>query len=132
MDLDRQPVFEIQKQGDACIVRIRGRLATGAVHESLASKAQTIKLLGCRSVVADIRDLDAVGSSGVGFFVDLHTWATRAGGCFVLAAPSPHVSEVLSLTGLSNIFQIASDLDRALAICALNAEKPKHAGSSGA
>lgn len=114
MAVNRQCVFEIQRQGEACLVRIAGRLATGMVDESLVSKAQTIKTLGCRKVVVDASKLEAIGSTGIGFLVDLYTSTTRVGGSFVIAAPAPRVLEVLTFTGLARILAIAPDLATAL------------------
>ena len=116
MDVNRQCTFEIQTQGDACIVRIVGRLATGMADDSLESKAQTIKSLGWRKIVVDASKLDSIGSTGIGFFVDLYTSAARTGRHFVLVAPAPRVAEVLRLTGLSKIMPTASDLAHALAL----------------
>ena len=126
----RQGLVEIEQKDDVCIIHISGRLATGAEDCHLGMKAQAIKSLGCRKIVADIRKLDSTGSSGIGFFVELHTSTTRNGGCFVLAAPSPRVLEVLTLTGLSTIIPIASDLAAGLAFCAREADKAKAARSS--
>ena len=80
--VNRETLFEIVQKDDVCIVHISGRLATGAVGDYLGMKAQAIKGLGCRKIVADIRELDSIGSSGIGFFVDLHTSTTKNGGCF--------------------------------------------------
>ena len=67
----------------------------------------------------DIRELHSVGSSGIGFFVDLYTSVLKNGtGRLVLSAPSPYVQEVLDLTGLSTIIPIVSDLAAAQAFLA--------------
>ena len=112
-------LFELENRDDVCIIRIKGRLATGADNDYLAIKAREIKSQGCRKIVADICELDSIGSAGIGFFVDLLTSTTKDGaGCFVLAGPSPRVLEVLTLTGLSTIIPIATDLADGLAFCA--------------
>jgi anti-anti-sigma factor len=115
----RQLIVEFEKKDDICVVRSSGRLATGADGEYLGEKTRAIKSLGCRKLVADICELDSIGSSGIGFFVDLLTSATKdSSGRFVLAGPSPRVLEVLTLTGLSKIIPIAPDLAAGLAFCA--------------
>jgi len=115
----RQAVFEIEKKNDVCIVRISGRLATGAGADQLRTKAQEIKRVGCSKLIADIRELDSIGSAGIGFFVDLHTSMTKEiAGRFVLVSPSPRVLEVLALTGLSTVMEIVKDLETGLAYCA--------------
>jgi anti-anti-sigma factor len=115
----RPAVFEIEKENDVCIVRISGRVATGAGVDKLRTKAQEIKRMGCSKLIADIRELDSIGSAGIGFFVDLHTSMTKdIAGRFVLVGPSPRVLEVLALTGLSTVIHIVKDLEAGLAYCA--------------
>jgi len=127
----RQMVFEIEQRDDICVVRISGRLATGADADYLQMKAREIKSLGCRNLIADIGELDSVGSAGLGFFVDLYTSTTRnSNGRFALAAPSPRVLEVLALTRLSTIIPIVEDLSAGLAYCAGDKDKARHATSS--
>jgi hypothetical protein len=57
----RQMDFEMERRDDVCIVRIRGRLATGANTDYLRMKAQAIKSLGCGKLIADISELDSIG-----------------------------------------------------------------------
>ncbi|HTA43506.1 MAG TPA: STAS domain-containing protein [Bryobacteraceae bacterium] len=127
--MKKQMGFKIEQRDDLCILRISGRLASGADSEYMGTKAQEVKNLGCRKLIADISELDSIGSAGIGFFVGLHTSATKNGGCFVLVSPSPRVLEVLTLTGLSTVFAIAPDLAAGLALCALDATRVRPAGS---
>jgi anti-anti-sigma factor len=104
-------VIEIERDDNICILRISGRLATGLDDEYLVAKAREVKAMGCSNVLLDIRELHSVGSSGIGFFVDLYTSVLKNGtGRLVLAAPSPYVQEVLDLTGLSRIIPIVGDI----------------------
>lgn len=116
-------VIEIERENNTCILRISGRLATGMDDEYLVAKAREIKAMGCPNVLLDIRELHSVGSSGIGFFVDLYTSVLKNGtGRLVLAAPSPYVQEVLDLTGLSKIIPIVSDVAAARAFLAPTAK----------
>ena len=129
--MTQQVLFEIERRDDVCIVRISGRLAAGADSDDLQGKVQEIKSLGCNKLIADIRELDSIGSAGIGFLVDLHTsMAKVAGGRFVLAGPSPRVLEVLALTGLTKIISMAKDLPAALAFCAREDDKAKQASGT--
>src|SRR5579863_1016576 len=104
-------VFETEQRGDVCVIRISGRLASGADADYLQVKAREIKTLGCRKLVADIRELGSIGSAGLGFFVDLYTSTTKnSTGRFVLAGPSPRVLEVLALTRLNTVIPIVADI----------------------
>ena len=127
----RQMDFEIEQRDDICIVRIRGRMAAGANVDHLRMKVQAIKNSGCNKLIADICDLDSIGSDGIGFFVDLYTSTTRdTGGRFALASPSARVLEVLTLTGLSTIIPIVKDVAAAFAYCARDGDKARHVASS--
>jgi anti-anti-sigma factor len=97
-------------------------------------KAQEIKSLGCRKLIADISELDSIGSTGISFFVGLYTSTMKdIPGRFVLVGPSPRVLEVLTLTRLSTIIPMAEDLASGLAFCsrAEDKAKPAQAGSLG-
>ena len=106
-------------------------MATGADTDNLPAKLREIKDLGCRKVIADIGELDSIGSAGLGFFVDLYTSTTKnATGRFALAGPSPRVMEVLALTRLSTVIPIVEDLSAGLAWCSDEEDKAQHAGQS--
>lgn len=110
--------FEVEQRDDICIVHISGRLATGVDNDLLSLRAREIKNLGCHKIVAEISKLNAIGSSGISFFVDLYTSTSKYdNGCFVLAGTSPRVLEVLALTGLTGILPMAMDLAGGLAYC---------------
>jgi len=124
-------IFEIEQRYDICLLRISGRLASGADADYLQMKAREIKSLGYPKLIADISELDSIGSAGLGFFVDLYTSTTKnTSGRFVLAGPSPRVLEVLALTRLSTIIPIVEDLAAGLAYCAGEDDKARHATSS--
>ncbi|MGD1069246.1 MAG: STAS domain-containing protein [Bryobacteraceae bacterium] len=120
-------LFEAEQRGDIGIVRISGRLATGADID-FSQKAREIKSLGCGKLVVEIGGVDSTGSSGIGFFVDLYTSiAKNPAGRFVLAGPSPRVLEVLRITRLSTVIPIARNLEEGLAFCAREEGTASHA-----
>jgi anti-anti-sigma factor len=109
-------VIEVEEDNDVCVLRLSGRVATGADDEYLRAKNREIKGSSCRNLLLDIRELHWIGSSGIAFFVDLYTsWTRKDGGRMVLAGPMPHVQEVLVLTRLSTIIPTAANLDDAIA-----------------
>jgi stage II sporulation protein AA (anti-sigma F factor antagonist) len=117
--MDRHTSIEIELKDDICIVRVTGRLATGADDDYMRAKAQAIKNPGCRKIIADICELDSIGSTGIGFFVDLYTSVTKdTVGRFVLVGASQRVLKVLAVTGLNKIIAMAPDLAAGLAFCA--------------
>src|SRR5579872_1970462 len=102
--MTRPMLFEIEQRDDICILHISGRLASDPDANYLRLRAQEIKDLGCRKVVVDVRELDSIGSSGIGFFVELYASVMKDNaGRFVLAGPSPRVVEVLAIMRLSTV-----------------------------
>jgi anti-anti-sigma factor len=115
--VNRHTLIELEQRDDICIVRIKGRLATGADYGYMSANTRAIKSQSGRKLIADIRELDSIGSEGVGFFMELHaSMAKTDGGRFVLAGPTPRVLEVLTLLGLTPIIRIAPDLEAGLAL----------------
>jgi anti-anti-sigma factor len=133
--VDRQTSIEVTRKGDIGLIRIAGRLATGADDDYIDEIAQEIKGLGCRRLIADLRELTSIGSAGIGLLVDLHASVVRRtpgsdSGSLVVAGPSRRVLEVLKLTGLTRIMPVTEDVEAALKLCVAVSEKVRTAGSS--
>jgi anti-anti-sigma factor len=104
-------LVEIERQNDVCVLRLKGRFVTGEHLEDLWAKADEIKRSSCGKVLVDLREVPAMGSTGIGFLVGLYTSVTKNGdGRFVLAGTSPRVREVLEITHLSAVIPMAPDL----------------------
>jgi anti-anti-sigma factor len=116
-------VIELEFKDDVCILRNKGRFATGTDAAYLRTKTDEIKKSGRRKVLADFQDVPYIDSTGIGFIVGLYTSVTNMpGGRFVLAGPSHRVREVLDLMRLSTVIPIAADETSGLAF--LNAAAP--------
>jgi anti-anti-sigma factor len=127
--VNRHTQFKLEQRDDLCIVHITGRIATGADDEYIWAQALEIKRLGCRKIIADISELDSIGSTGIGFFVDLHTsMAKDASKRFVLVGASPRVLDVLARTRLDTILRLAPDLAAGLYFCAREDQQTHAAG----
>lgn len=113
------PVIELEQNADLCVVRIKGRIASGENDAFLSAKAREIKATGCRKLLVDLRELASTGSSGLGFLVDLYASVTRNnGGRTVLAGPTKFVRQALDITRLSTIIPVEADMDEAMAYLA--------------
>jgi anti-anti-sigma factor len=103
--------IDIEQQGDICVLRCRGRFASGPELDYMQAKMEDIKSLKCAKVLADFREVPSIGSMGVAFLVGVYTSVIRkAGGRFVLAGARPLVRQVLELTRLSTVIPLAPDL----------------------
>jgi anti-anti-sigma factor len=110
-------LIDIEQTEATCILRFQGRFVAGVDPEFLRSKSEEIKKLNCTRVLADLSEVSAIGSTGMGFLVGIYTSVTRLpDGRFVLVAPQPRVREVLDLTRLSTVIPTAPDRASAMAI----------------
>ncbi len=92
---------------EVCVLRLAGRFATGQDSEYLRTRAEELKKLGCRSIIADFSQVSYIDSTGIGFLIAIYTSVRRdTGGQFVLSAPNRRVREVLDLTKLSSILRL--------------------------
>ena len=113
-------LIELEHREDVCILRIKGRVVTGA-DPKLLRTLDEIKNRNCYRLLVDLREVPFIGSTGIGFLVGLYTSATKTRNSrFVLVGSNPRVREVLDLTRLSTIIQLAPDMASGLA--ALHAE----------
>jgi anti-sigma B factor antagonist len=116
-------LIEIERQNGICILRIKGSLVAGTDPDYLRIKAAEIKSANCNKVLADLRELLSIGSTGIGFLVGIYTSVTKSpGGRFVLVSPSRRVREVLEITRLSTVIPLAPDIASGLA--AMRGEGP--------
>ena len=116
-------LIELELKDDICILRPKGRFATGADADYLRAKVDEIKKSGRVKILADFRDVPYIDSTGIGFLVAIYTSVTNSlGGRFVLVGPNPRVREVLELMRLSTVFSTTPDEASGLAL--LKSEGP--------
>jgi anti-anti-sigma factor len=109
-------LIELERQDDVCVLRLTGSLVTGTDPEYLRAKAAEIKSQSCNKLLADLRELLSIGSTGLGFLVGLYTSVTKSsGGRFVLVGANRRVREVLVLTRLSSVIPMVADVASGLA-----------------
>ena len=116
-------LFELERHDDVCVLRLTGSLVTGTDPEYLRAKAAEIRSQSCNKLLADLRELLSIGSTGLGFLVGLYTSVTKSsGGRFVLVGANRRVGDVLVLTRLSTVIPMVADVASGLAT--LRGESP--------
>lgn len=114
--LTLQMNIDFERDGDVYIVRLQGRFHAGLDPEYMTEKANQIKALGASKMIADIREVSAMGSSGIGFVVSLYSSVMKnAGGRFIIAGATPRVAEVFKLTNLAGVIPSAATVESAIA-----------------
>jgi anti-sigma B factor antagonist len=94
--------FEIERDGDAAVVKCHGRLVAGTTEELY----QAVKPLlpQAKMVVVDLADLTYVDSTGLGALVRLSVSARQVGCEFKLLHLGKQLRNVLKLTNLLSVF----------------------------
>ena len=108
--MTRSVIIEVEQYDDFCLVCCKGRFVSGADVEYVRTKLDYIKSLKCNRVLADFREVPAIGSTGLAFIVAIYKFAVKdCGGRFVLAGALPFVRKALDLTRLSSVVSLAAD-----------------------
>jgi anti-anti-sigma factor len=109
--------IEIEHGGEVCILRISGHLRSGDDPAYVQDKADEIRGHECKHLLVDLRELQSLGSMGMGFLAGVYVYITKrsGGGRFILVGAGQRVRAVLDLTHLSSIIPMATDLASGLA-----------------
>lgn len=97
------------------IIRLAGRLDAPAVPET-EKVFRSVIHGGAQRVMLDLSGVEYISSSGLRLAIMLLKAIERAGGQLAFCSPSPFVSEVFSITHLSDRFDVYSSREEALAI----------------
>jgi anti-sigma B factor antagonist len=99
--------FEIERDGDAAVVKCHGRLVVGTSEELYQDVKPLLPQL--KVVVLDLADLSYVDSMGLGALVRLYAASRQAGCEFKLLHLGKQLRNVLKMTNLLSVFGQAED-----------------------
>jgi anti-sigma B factor antagonist len=94
--------FNVERKGDAAIVRCRGRMVSG-VCGPFYDKIHAL-IPENKRIVLDLTDLALVDSMGLGTLVRLYVSAKSGGSCLELINLGKQVREILGITHLLSLF----------------------------
>jgi len=97
--------IDVEKTGDVAVVRCVGRIVRGAGIRTLRNAVFSEKNI--RIVVIDLSDVEMLDAGGLTALISMHQWAQSRNVQLKLVNPSHFVNEVLTLTGLNNVFEIS-------------------------
>lgn len=75
-------------------------------RESLITAARSVLDLGAKVLVLDLAEITFMDSTGIGALVELGHDAEDADADFIIRNPSPRVTRILDMTGLSSAWQM--------------------------
>ena len=106
--------LSVESLGSWPMLRLSGHLVQGLPADSLAAAVRDLISQGRFNIVCLASEVGVVDSTGTGVLVSVRDMAQRAGGRFILCAPSKRLLAVLSTTHLIELFEIAGDEAAAL------------------
>jgi anti-sigma B factor antagonist len=99
--------FEIDREGDAAVVRCHGRLVAGTADEFYREVKPVLPQI--KEMVLDLGDLTYVDSMGLGTLVRLYSAARQQECEFQLLHLGKQLRNVLKMTNLLSVFSQAED-----------------------
>ena len=95
---------EVDHSGGRPVVRVAGEV--DVLTEGLMWRALERALAASPNVVVDLGHVTFFGSNGLGMLVRAHNRVAREHGSITLRAPSDHVTKVLRITALDQVFPV--------------------------
>ena len=111
MDLD------IKESGAVCILKLKGRLASGEAVTQFENAFQQSLAGGHIFLVIDLEALPYIDSSGIGSLVNALRQANKVGGSVKLVNPAPFVAKTLKMVGILSLFGVYESEADAVAAC---------------
>ena len=103
---------------DTVTITIEGNI----IHEGIKPLRDFLKPLledsDIANFILDMKDVNTIDSSGVGFIVQTYKMLLREGKRFVLTSLSEKCNDVLTLTKLNKILTIVADNEAAMRVIA--------------
>ena len=99
--------FEIERDGDAAVVKCHGRLVAGTSEEFYQEVKQLLPQT--KRIVVDLAELTYVDSMGIGALVRLYVSARHEGCELKLLHLGKQLRNVLKMTNLLSVFGQAED-----------------------
>jgi anti-anti-sigma factor len=114
--------IDVEKTAQVAVVRCAGRIVRG--EEISVLKNAVISDKDLRVIVLDLCEITMLDAGGLTALVVLHEWASDRGIRMQIVNPSQFVMEVLTRTGLDQVFEV-STFDYALWVLS-GLECPRH------
>jgi anti-anti-sigma factor len=110
-------LIEITHGDEVCVLRLGGHFRSGEHLDYVRDKGNEVRSHDCKNMLADFRELQSIGSTGIGFVVGVFVYITKRSvkGRFIVVGANQRVRTVFDVTRLSTIIPLAADLPSGLA-----------------
>jgi anti-sigma B factor antagonist len=106
--------FHKKIHGDVCVIALQGRLKSCPEAQDLCKEVRSIIANKICNVVVDLKDLEWMGSVGIGALVGGLTTTRNNGGDLRLVRLNKKIESLLTTTHLNGIFKIYNSVETAL------------------
>ncbi len=106
--------IQVTRAGGAAIVLINGSLGAGDSEKLYERRVGRLIEDGERVLILDLSGVPRIDSIGLGGLVQMFVRMRNRGGHLKLAAPTPFVRNVLTITKLSSVFEIHDSVEHAI------------------
>lgn len=109
-------ILEVQKKlasPEIVILELRGRLLMGNDSRQVEWSIAEVLKDGVKKVVVDLRELDAIDSTGVGILVMCNAKLQKAGGVMRIASTDGIVESTLQMTHVDRIVKFFPTVEEA-------------------
>ena len=110
--LRKDPVIGVERQGDACVVRLGGELDLYNAHQVRQGLVDAASDSASR-VVVDLSEVDFMDSTALGVLIEART-RLKNRRAFLLAAPGLETRRALEISGLDRHFTVHDSVSEAL------------------
>ena len=106
---------KLRSAGEVDILELAGKITIGEGEGELRQVVQDLIEGGHRKILISLEKVGFMDSAGLGELVACYKRATEKGGAVKLLRPSGKVADLLSLTKITEIFEIYHDEGEAIA-----------------
>ncbi|HUQ50212.1 MAG TPA: STAS domain-containing protein [Terriglobales bacterium] len=106
--------ISVRNQGEVGVIRLKGGLRLGQPVDDFRTAVDRVFEDGAIYLVINITEMPMVDSSGIGLLVRSQVSAKKRGGSVKLVNPSAFTVQTLKITGVLNIFEVATDEQEAI------------------
>ena len=109
--------MDVEVVGEVTVVALPARIDTTSARD-VETELNGLLDAGTRDLVADFAGTEYVSSAGLRVFLAVLKFLEKNDGRIVLCAMQPFVDDVFTISGFSELFEIAPGRDDALALLA--------------
>lgn len=100
--------------GDVSVVDVEGRITLGEGSSALRDTIRQLLSQGQKKILLNLGEVSYIDSSGIGELVSGFTSVTNAGGQLKLLSLTKRVKDLLQITKLYTVFDVAEDEARGI------------------